>query len=200
MNNGARLPFPRGLTASAGIQIAGPTGTLISQLPTTTGLVGEATAYRPDLAGLVVETTDTVLGTKRPMRLRCVQAAADITVARKGIQFSSTAKLFGAVTASTPIPSSGTAGLAAAVIDPAYATGKVIPKYDWFYVVEEGPAQVLVGTQVTAGGSVMIDGNGKAAPATAGSAVIGTADQTVAADSNALVWITGGLVKSDAAS
>jgi hypothetical protein len=190
----AQLPFPRGQTASCGISIAGPTG-LVSQLPSATGYVGEATAYRPDLAGKVFDATDTVLGTNAPMRLRPVQAHADITVACKCVQFSTTAGEFGAVTADTAIPSSGTAGLIAKPIDPAYTVGQTISKYDWFYVVEEGPATLIVGTTTTAQGSIMCDADGCAAPATAGEAVIGVSEIAVTATGTATarVWIKNGL-------
>ena len=202
MNNGARLPFPRGLTASGGIQIASPIGgSLLSQLPTATGLLAQATPYRPDLAGIgPVETTDTVLGTGRAMKLRAVQAANDLTVARKCVTFSQTAKLFGFVTTDPAIPSSGTAGLVAKPIDPAYAVGTVIKKYDWFYVVEEGPASLLVGTSVTVQGSVMCDANGSAAPATATNYSVGTADVAVTADGSAvaLVYVNAGTLKPEA--
>ncbi len=196
-----RLPFPRGQTASQGIEIAGGPNGLASTLPTSNGLVGESNAYRPDLAGFIPETTDTVLISGQPMKLRLVQAAADITVARKYVTFSQTAELFGSVSTDPGIPSSGTAGLVSKPIDPAYTVGKVISKYDWFYVVEEGPAKLLAGTTTTAQGTVMSDGNGAAAPCTAGEIPNGIADSAVTADGSAtvLVHVTDGLGGIDAA-
>ena len=96
------LPFPRGKTASFNAYIAGPNG-LISVLPSATGLVGEATAYRPDLAGRTFDVEDSVVYTGQPIKLRAVQAQANITVARKCVTFSSTAEHLGSVT-SSPLP------------------------------------------------------------------------------------------------
>jgi hypothetical protein len=194
------LPFPRGKTGSFDAYIAGPNG-LLSVLPTATGLVGEATAYRPDLAGRTFDIEDDVIYPNQTIKLRAVQAQANITVARKCVTFSTTAEQFGAVTTSPAIPSGGTAGLIAKPIDPAYAVGTVIKKYDWFYVVEEGWAELLVGTTTTAQGSVMCDGDGAAAPATAGAAVVGTSESAVTADGTetGYVYVKGGLATSDAA-
>ena len=139
------------------------------------------------------------------LRLRLVQAAAAITVSKLGllIQFSTTAKEFGVV--------SGTTYAAAdkAVckpLDNAYPIGKVISTYDWFYVVEEGPAYigVLSGQTLTQGGPVASAGNGLAGAGTAGEAIVGTSQQTITGDGTvatdyALVTVAPGLVASDAA-
>lgn len=194
------LPFRRGDTASQGVEIAGPAG-LVSQLPSATGHPGQANAYRPDLAGATFDVIDNTTYPGRRIKLRVVQAGADITVARKCIVFDTTAGFFGVVTEDPAIPSSGTAGLVAKPIDPAYTAGSLIRKYDWFYVIEEGWAEVIVGTTTTAQGSVMCDDDGKIAPTTAGSAVVGVAEAAITADGTATakIFVKGGLDKSDAA-
>lgn len=193
------LPFQRGMTASNGISGVPASGSgTVSVLPTANGLLYAANQYRPDLADKVVDIySDTKFGDpkgNRHLRLRCVQAAAAITVARKLVTFSTSAYLFGVATTSPAIPSSGSAGLCALAIDHAYTVGQVIPAFDWFWCIEEGIATVIVGTTTTAiHQSLMCDANGLLAPATAGLAVVGTGDQTVTADgsSTAHVWMRG---------
>ena len=190
------LPFPRGLTASAGLKAAPPAGVaggMVSLLPSATGLFLAATPYRPDLATYQAEVYagvqwgDPISGVR--MKLRAVQAAAQFTVARKCVTFSTSAKLFGIATSTVPIPSTGSAGLPALAIDHAYPVGTVIAAYDWFWCIEEGPAMLLAGTTTVDQGATMCDANGAAAPATAGLAVIGTADQVVSANGSALVTV-----------
>jgi len=192
------LPFERGLTLSQGLSVANPTGgSLISVLPTATGLWGQATPYQPSMARYRTPwiKTATVCGDPYVgygngwIKLMAVQAAATITVARKLVTFSTTAGLFGAVTTDPAIPSSGTAGLCALAIDHAYPVGKVIAKYDWFWCICGGLATLLVGTTTVAQGACMADANGLVAPCTVGKAVIGTADQAVTATGSATAYV-----------
>ena len=200
MNNGARLPFPRGQTAAGlpQIYIASPTGGApISQIPTTLGLLTQTNAFRPDLAGIdVVETTDTVVGTsstsvgagtpsKRPMKLRAVQnAGTAFTPGPYCVTFGTAPGQFGFVTTSPAIPTAGN-GLAGKPIDPAYfwvngayvTPANQIAQWDWFYVVWEGPAILCVGTALPDyQQAVAMNNTGQAIPATAGLSVIGEAE------------------------
>jgi hypothetical protein len=193
------LPFPRGQTASNGISIPGANG-LASTLPTTTGLFTEATPYRVDLANLrPVETLShnltnsaTVGATgaiKTPadvskLKLRCLQASADITVSKHGLLIAfdtGTAQHWGVV--AEAVYAAGD-GVVCKPIDNAYPIGYVISKYDWFYVVEEGDCYVAVtsGSTLTVGSGVASGGSGLAVTAAAGDPVCGTASETVTGD------------------
>lgn len=218
------LPFPRGQTATNGdIGIPGPNG-LVSIIPTATGNYSAATPFRPDLAGCIVNTRDYQLsnqaasvatttagmkltpGTNRPMKLRAVQAAADITIDFVGqlVDLSGTAsKEFGVVADEAPAD-----GGVCKPIDGAYYVGQVIKKWDWFWVVEEGPCYVTGnnGTSaIGAGANVASYGtDGTAGLAAAGDFVVGTNASLASYDpSNSttalLIEVNAGLAKSDAA-
>ena len=211
MNDGARLPFPRGSTAtSMGTTLVGNVvgGAQQSLLPSATGTFQGATPFRPDLAGIVVDARDFQLsnvaraaalgttsftagsiltpGTNRPIKLRCVQAAADITVTYVGqlVQFSTTALEYGVVTAATF--NGTTAGVVCKAIDNAIPIGTVIKAYDWFYVHEEGPCYLTVANGQTTAAQATVEyyTAGMCGPGAAGGMVVGTAHTAVTGSSS----------------
>ena len=213
------LPFPRGQSLTNGVTLIGHSGTKSSRLPSSTGIYDEATPFGRDLAskraiqvldeqlsnGGTTGASGTILvpGTMQPIKLRAVQAGADITVSKHGllVQFDTTAGRFGVVTAETYAAADGVACLP---IDGAYPIGTSISKYDWFYVVDEGICYVSVanGATVTASGAVASGANGLAAPATAGEAVVGISQEEVTGNGTAShdvarMYVTG-LRMSDA--
>ena len=199
MNNGARLPFPRGQTASNNISVANPTGGAPISLLAGMGLLNNTTPattppYRPDLGGIgILETSDTILATKRDMKLRCVQNGTGkaILPGPYAVQFQMTNGCFGKVIATAGVAYAGsgigalnTAGLVSKPIDPAhfYFNGAVIVNptpiqpNDWFFVVEEGPALVAGAASVAPGASVEADANGRAIAAIAAKSAMGTVE------------------------
>jgi hypothetical protein len=222
----SNLPFPLGHTAADGVTIAGPVG-LVSQLPTATGDFNEATPYHKDLAGLVVEYIDVPManttvnsnaaakgtvagyycaaGTNLPGKLRCVQAGAAITTTCIGqiMGFDATAGQFGVVATATSVD-----GGVGKPIHGGYPVGTVFAKYDWFWVVEEGPAVVTPADSVTlaAHGPVSVsDATGHVGPAVATDAVVGTADVAVTGDIDttthahlALIYVKAGIQAEEA--
>lgn len=222
----AILPFPLGQTAANGISIAGPIG-LVSQLPTATGDFNEATPYHKDLAGYVCEYKDVAMGnttitdgataagtvsgkyvtpgTNQVGKLRAVQAGAEITTTCIGqiVGFDTTAGQFGVVATATTVD-----GGIGKPIHGAYPVGTVFAKYDWFWVVEEGPAVVTPGDglSLAAQGPVALsDTSGHVGPAVAGDAVLGTSDVAITGDIDttthahlALIYVKAGIQASEA--
>jgi len=143
------LPFPRGGTMSDWGQITG-SDTMWHQLE-----------------GKIVKVVDTLHGTGQEMLLRIVKndSGGALTVARKFMGFSVTdAGDFGR-------RSSGFAGAGKVCkpLDDAYTVGQVIPQYDLFYVVEEGPCYVK-----TEASAVALTGTGNVVASDASGFVNGT--------------------------
>ena len=219
------LPFNLNSTPTMfDTKVPGPNG-MVSLLPTATGFYNEATPFRPDLAGYLPEVRDYPMGnttlaaglgttvgkyatpgTGRPMRLRCVQCG-DTTITTTCIgqlmAFVTTAGQFGVVvtaTTATGGPSRPLYGI--------YPVGTVFKKYDWFYVVEEGPCYFTPanGQTVAAHGPVSSYSTaGQGGPAGAGNAVVGTSDIQVqgaitgtTAALLALMYVKGGLNAEEA--
>lgn len=160
------LPFARGDTSSGGVY---------------TAVAGE----RPDLLGTTYRALDTTYSTYQPIKLRAVQnKSSATTVARKALAFDTTddAYLVG-----KRISGLAGAGAISVTYDPAYAVGQVIPAYDWFLVVDEGPVPVIIanGESVVAGDPLTPNASGlyvKATAGTATAAIAGTAMDTVTGD------------------
>jgi hypothetical protein len=198
------LPFPRGKCSTDGIQLANPTGsssrlTGISATPLF-GVDSGTTfsnIYRPDFAGFIGNCRDTKNGSNVIMKLRAVQNAtgAAITVARKGIAFDITKGRF-AICASSLTP---TAGHISRPIDDMYAVGYSIPAGDWFWVVEEGPCEVLVtnGSTVNQGNEASVYSDGTFKNSAAGDVPTGVwrgplanaADASSLTGNGTLTWI-----------
>ena len=218
MNSRDYLPFPRGQTASQfDTKIPGPGG-LVSLLPTATGTVTGATPYRKDLAGFIGNCLDTKTGivigthtattagvfgtpgTNQSMRLRAVQAAAAITTTMVGqlMAFVTTAGEYGSVVTATTAQ-----GTPCKPIDGFYPVGTVFAAYDWFWVVEEGPAFVVPANGITLAAQGPVTSyttDGTAGVAAAADFVVGTSDQQVTGAITstthavmALVWVKAGV-------
>ncbi len=138
------LPFPRGGTA-------GDFGNEVTLSDTTFS----------HLEGRIYEVPDTKHGTGQNILLRAVKndTGSAIVVARKFMGFSTTSDYdFGR-------RSSGFAGAGAVCkpLDDAYAIAVSIPKWDVFYVIERGPADVqteTAGVDLPAGSVVASDASG----------------------------------------
>jgi hypothetical protein len=132
--------------------------------------------------GKIYEAPDTVHDTGKPIKLLVVQneTGGDITVARKFGSFrATTAKDFGRIIGAFP---NTTAGGVAVALDDKYTVGTTILEHDLFYVVLEGPCNVLTAAAVNslaANIGVVSDNAGlianKAAPA-AGEFPVGALD------------------------
>ena len=171
------LPFPRGQTATGGIMYTAVTGTGDKSSPITgttkTATPDAGTAifntdqtisaalksalFRPDLAGKIVETVDTVNGTNRPVLLRCVQNGTGVDITLPGttavpqrlcVQFSRvTGRSSGVVVLRAGVAQGAALDVGSVMkpIDDAYPIGTVIKAGDWFYVLDSGPCNISVG-------------------------------------------------------
>lgn len=183
------LPFPRGKTYGDGVLTM--TATLASAL--------EGKLYR---------VADTVNGTGFDVVLRCVRnkKGSTITVARTFAQFAVAAA--GEWGRKIAVTGSGcTADLPSSGIDDAYEVGFEILDKDLFYVVDEGPVQVLTGNSgVNLANGVPVacdtDGDIAAATTTAGSAIVGYVDLATTEENTATLIHARPLVsqRSDPAS
>lgn len=174
------LPFPRGSTLNE------------DGLLTLTGTEFAA------LEGTIYEVPDTVHNTGRTVLLRLVRNGSGnaITVARKGIEFSTAAsKDWGGVAAGI----CNTAGAVGKPIDDAYTVGKSIADDDYFYVVEAGPCYIVTeasSVNLAAGASVAFDNTGavNGAAATEAEFIVGVLDAASTDEStNVLVWVEPGI-------
>jgi len=143
------LPFPRGTTFQQGLSLT----------PTDTSF--------QDLEGKIFESHDTVHGTGRMIKLRVVKndTGAVITVARRFVTFSTTS----AYDYGSRVSGFSGAGNVCKPIDDKYAVGFEIPDDDLFYVVEEGPCNVL-----TEASAVALTGTGNVVASDASGYVNGT--------------------------
>jgi len=199
------LPFQRGSTATAGDTLivnqlgsmsaidalAGQTNPAASTAIPAAGVGGPGqlptTAlpyqpYRNDLAGYIGDATDNiVLGFGTHIMLRAVQyipTSGSAYLALDGHALAVSATMgWGQIVCTGP---QGTSGKQSWLPDPAYFMGRSIPvyvkPYDWFFVVEEGPAVGIITGTVAGQASVMSNGSGLLTAATATSYAIGTTD------------------------
>ena len=167
------LPFPRGTTASQGVQASAA-----SFAASTTGLL--VAGYRPDLKGLRIPVRDTVHKTNREVILMPVQFKAKYTIlateatARLAFDFDTDAgdlgyQLKGTAAADGTVPS--------VLLDDALPLGTVIEAFDWVYAIVSGPAACVNG--ISGGAStinlpLMATTGGILINATAGNFHIGT--------------------------
>ena len=193
MNSESKLPFPRGRTMSDFNN-----GVSVAELAATPTMWDE-------LPGNIYEVADTVHGTGIPVKLRVVRnAGAAYTVTRRAIKFGVVAKDFGRVAGSGTV--NNVLGGVCKPIDDAYAIVKatggiaaIIPAYDLFYVVEEGPCFMISdSTTPTVGQECQSSATGTIAAghATQGKYIIGVVDQTTTTDAYGvidLVHVAGGL-------
>jgi hypothetical protein len=169
------LPFERGNTYSDG------------------GLVTMTSSTAEHLLGKVFQTTDS---NGELLKLRCVRADAALTdVGGKTVSYTSgkIGKNVDALCNST--------GEVSSVIDDEYAT-KDITQYDIFYVVEEGDVVAKAETDLDADDAIMAHASDTVAQATAGSYVIGVANEADGTTTSgyASIHVCGGLKPSDPAS
>jgi len=183
------LPFPLGQTAAGGM------GTEDSVQETLTS------SYRQDLKDWTAWVKDSTTG--RMKKVRAVQNNTSDTLTLNdeakytGVKFGTDAGDHG-----YSIEKEGgdfDAGDAGAIPSEEYGLDFDVVRYDWFWVVEEGPALLTVNpsANLSAGGPVSFDGNGLAIATAAGYFVIGAADIAATTSSSARIWVGKAFVKGD---
>jgi hypothetical protein len=156
--------------------------------------------YGSNIWGQVFDTTDTVHGTNKPMKLRAMSLEAAVTVARKFYMPGTTALDFGRTIAGV----NSAAGGACWALDDAYTVGQVLPQYDVAWFIEEGPVTVnteLSSVSLAQFGGVVSDNGGLidgAAPA-AGNVVLGRLDEAATTTNTAKVVHIGKMIGGEGA-
>jgi hypothetical protein len=164
-------------------------------------------AFRPDLALVNYweytndktvqgggNTNDTSPQPITLLKLRAVQNGGPaFQVSRRFVSFSTLPYQYGVVCGSGSTSAiAGTAGVACKPIDWAYPIGTTINQYDWFWVIEEGPAIVMcAATLTTVGASVMTDAHGCAVAATQANYPVGNVTIGATYDGSAKVPVYG---------
>jgi len=138
--------------------------------------------YRGDLVGFLADTIDHVaVGLTSPMILRCMQYIPTSGTAYLALDGHALALSNAIGWQQSVVTGKQTSNGAQSVLpDPAYFVGKSTPgyvkPYDWFWVVEEGPAVGIIAGTVASSASVMSNGSGLLTAATAANYPIGTTD------------------------
>jgi hypothetical protein len=189
----SQLPFPRETTMYGG----GGNGQTIN---------ADWVAGTNHLVGKVYEVPDTVHGLGGTVKLRVIRniTGSAITPANKFVEMTAAAagdfgRNSGGFGASV-----SAAGVVCKPMDDAYpTTTNLIKDDDLFYVVEEGPCNVLAESTITtaaAGTACQTDANGLAdgVVAAATNFAVGTFDALPVADTNVRIHVNAGLQKPEA--